>query len=838
MKEYIEFLKDKMAISRQTGFEVNPDELTPSLYPHVKDTVRWAVSGGCRAIFSSFGMQKTVTQLEILRVVLKHKGGKGLIVCPKRVVVEFLTQAEQHLHMKVTYVRTMADVMICPTDIMVTNYERVRDGEAGARIEPSYFTVTSLDEASVLRGFGTKTYQEFLPLFAEVPYRFVATATPSPNRYKELIHYAGYLGVMDTGQALTRFFQRDSTKANNLTLYPHKEKEFWLWVSTWALFLTKPSDLGYPDMGYELPELRVHEEVVSVDNSTAGADRDGQVKMFREAALGLADAAKERRDNMQEKISRVVEIINRPENKDDHFLLWHDLENERKALCDAIPGCKAVYGSQDDDEADKVIADFKDGRLKYLAAKPEMLGEGLNFQYHCHKAIMFIDYRFNDKFQAIARIYRFMQQHPVDLYLVYAESEGEIYKSFMQKWVQHRRMVAKMTDIVRENGLFGLQAEEKMMRWMFASREEKSGKLWRAINNDNVLECQKMENNSVDLIVTSIPFSNHYEYTPTYNDFGHNEDNSKFFEQMDYLTPELMRILKPGRLACIHVKDRVLFGNATGDGMPTIDPFSEMTVFHYMKHGFRYMGRITVDTDVVRENNQTYRLGYTEMCKDGSKMGIGCPEYFLLFRKLPSDTSRAYADFPVVKNKSEYSLARWQIDAHASWKSSGNSLLSYEDMKGAGIDKIRHLFRHYEREHIYNYEEHVSFAEELEAYGKLPKTFMAVDPVSKKPWIWDDVTRMRTLNTRQSQKKRQNHICPLQLDIVERLIERYSNKGELVFDPFGGIGTVPYCAVNLGRKGLSTELNYDYWKDSLSYLYEAEMEVSAPTLFDLLDDAV
>jgi DNA modification methylase len=838
MKEYIEFLKDKMAISRQTGFEVNPDELTPSLYPHVKDTVRWAVSGGCRAIFSSFGMQKTVTQLEILRVVLKHKGGKGLIVCPKRVVVEFLTQAEQHLHMKVTYVRTMADVMICPTDIMVTNYERVRDGEDGVRIEPSYFAVTSLDEASVLRGFGTKTYQEFLPLFAEVPYRFVATATPSPNRYKELIHYAGYLGVMDTGQALTRFFQRDSTKANNLTLYPHKEKEFWLWVSTWALFLTKPSDLGYPDIGYELPELRVHEEVVSVDNSTAGADRDGQVKMFREAALGLADAAKERRDNMQEKVARVVEIINRPENKDDHFLLWHDLENERKALCDAIPGCKAVYGSQDDDEADKVIADFKDGRLKYLAAKPEMLGEGLNFQYHCHKAIMFIDYRFNDKFQAIARIYRFMQQHPVDLYLVYAESEGEIYKSFMQKWAQHRQMVAKMTDIVRENGLFGLQAEEKMMRWMFASREEKSGKLWRAINNDNVLECQKMENNSVDLIVTSIPFSNHYEYTPTYNDFGHNEDNSKFFEQMDYLTPELMRILKPGRLACIHVKDRVLFGNATGDGMPTIDPFSEMTVFHYMKHGFRYMGRITVDTDVVRENNQTYRLGYTEMCKDGSKMGIGCPEYVLLFRKLPSDTSRAYADFPVVKNKSEYSLARWQIDAHASWKSSGNSLLSYEDMKGAGIDKIRHLFRHYEREHIYNYEEHVSFAEELEAYGKLPKTFMAVDPVSKKPWIWDDVTRMRTLNTRQSQKKRQNHICPLQLDIVERLIERYSNKGELVFDPFGGIGTVPYCAVNLGRKGLSTELNYDYWKDSLSYLYEAEMEVSAPTLFDLLDDAV
>lgn len=835
MKTYIEFLKDKMAISRNTGFEVKPEELTPSLYPHVKDTVRWAVQGGCRAIFSSFGMQKTVTQLEIIRIILRHEGGKGLVVCPKRVVTEFTHQAKEHLGLEVTYVRTMQEVMECPTEIMVTNYERVRDGEDGVRIEPSYFTVTSLDEASVLRGFGTKTYQEFLPLFRSVPYRFVATATPSPNRYKELIHYAGYLDVMDTGQALTRFFQRDSTKANNLTLYPHKEREFWTWVSTWALFLTRPSDLGYPDTGYELPELRVHEEVVRVDNSTAGVDRDGQVKIFREAALGLADAARERRDNMSEKVARVVEIINRPENRDDHFLLWHDLEAERVALCRAIPGCKAVYGSQPEDEADRTVQDFKEGRLKYLAAKPEMLGEGLNFQYHCHKAVMFIDYRFNDKFQAIARIYRFMQRYPVDLYLVYAESEGEIFKSFMHKWAQHNEMIRRMVEIVRGDGLFSEHATEKMMRYMFSCREVRQGKMWCAINNDNVLECQRMTANSVGLIVTSIPFSNHYEYTPTYNDFGHNEDNERFFEQMDYLTPELMRILQPGRLLCVHVKDRVLFGNATGDGMPTIDPFSEMTVFHYLRHGFRYMGRITIDTDVVRENNQTYRLGYTEMCKDGSKMGIGCPEYVLLFRKLPSDTSRAYADIPVTKDKSMYSLARWQIDAHASWKSSGNTLLTYEDMKGAGIDKIRTLFRNYEHTHVYDYEQHVAFAEELEQYGKLPRTFMAVDPVSKKPWIWDDVTRMRTLNTRQSQKKRQNHICPLQLDIVERLIERYSNKGDTVFDPFGGIQTVPYCAVRMGRFGMSTELNHDYWKDGISYLAEAEMEVTAPTLFDMME---
>ena len=834
--EYIEFLKNKMAISHDTGFEIKDEDITPTLYPHVKDTVKWAIKGGCRAIFSSFGMQKTVTQLEIIRIILKHKGGKGLIVCPKRVVVEFVSQAKKHLDLEVTYVRTMQEVKDSKTDIMITNYERVRDGEEGVRIDPNYFKVTSLDEASVLRGFGTKTYQEFLPLFSNVEYRFVATATPSPNRYKELIHYSAYLGVMDSGQALTRFFKRDSTKANKLTLYQHKEAEFWIWVATWALFLTKPSDLGYPDDGYQLPELRVHSEIVEVDNSTAGAEKDGQIKMFREAALSLQDAARERRDNMPAKIDKVLEIINRPENKDDHFLIWHDLESERVELCKRIEGCKAVYGSQDDDEADKVIEDFKEGRLKYLAAKPEMLGEGLNFQYHCHKAIMFIDYRFNDKFQAIARIYRFMQQHPVDLYLVYAESEQEIYKSFMQKWQQHKEMVGKMVAIIKEHGLFGLDAKEKLMRYMFSKREVREGKLYTAINNDNVLECKNMKDNSVDLIVTSVPFSNHYEYTSSFNDFGFNTDNDEFFKQMDYLTPELLRILRPGRLACIHVKDRVLFGNATGDGMPTIDPFSDMCVFHYLKHGFRYMGRITIDTDVVRENNQTYRLGYGEMCKDGSKMGVGCPEYVLLFRKLPSDTSKAYADTPVTKVKyGEYSLARWQIDAHADWKDSGNRLLTFDDVRNLGIDQIRRFFRNYSKEHVYNYENHIAFAEELEEHNKLPRTFMAVDPVSHKDYIWDDVVRMKTLNSRQSQKNLQMHICPLQIDIVNRLIERYSNKGDLVFDPFGGIQTVPYCAVKLGRKGLSTELNYDYWRDGLAYLREAEMEVSSPTLFDLID---
>lgn len=836
--EYLDFLKKKMAVSAENGFEVQDLELTPTLFSHVKDTVKWAIRGGQRAIFSSFGMQKTVTQLEILRLIAIHENGKCLVVCPRRVVVEFEEQAKKHLNLPVKYVRTMQEVKENERDfdVFLTNYERVRDGEDGVRIDPNYFVATSLDEASVLRQFDTKTYQTFLPRFANVKYKFVATATPSPNRYDEMVQYAGYLGVMDTNQAIQRFFKRDQTKNNNLTLYPNKVDEFWTWVSTWALFITKPSDLGYSDEGFELPKLTVIDEVVEVDNDTAGIDEYGQKRMFRDAAVGLQAAAKERRDNMPAKIARVVEIINRPENKDDHFLLWHDLEAERIALCKAIEGCKAVYGSQNDDEADRNVLDFKEGRLKYLAAKPEMLGEGLNFQHHCHKAIMFIDYRFNDKFQAVARIHRFMQKNEVTLYLVYAESEQEIHKTFMQKWARHNEMIERMAQMLRKNGLFGTDMLKKLERYMFSQREEESGLLWRSINNDNCLELPHMEDNSVGLIVTSIPFSDQYQYTSSYNDMGFNDGNDEFFKQMDFLTPHLLRVLQPGRIACIHVKDRVLSGYKGNTCFQTVVPFSDLSVLHYIKHGFKYCGRITVDTDVVQENNKSYRLGYTEMCKDGTKMSVGCPEYILIFRKEPTDTSDAYADVPVVKSKEEYSLARWQIDAHAHWSDSGDRLLSYNDIKNMDLDGIKAYYRKFAKEHIYNYEEHIAFSETLGAAGRLSKESFVLAPVSHKDYIWDlgDYRRTETLNTKQAKADKQVHICPLPLSLVNRCIERWSNKGDVVFDCFSGLATVPYCAVKLGRRGLGVELSYEYFRDGLTYLREAETDVLSPTLFDFM----
>ena len=831
--EYLEFLKSKIEIAKDSGFALDPEKINKALKPHQRDAVLWALKGGRRALFESFGLGKTAQELEFCHQAAEHMKGRALIVLPLGVKQEFTRDAVKLLgYEKPKYCRTMAEVMEAKSQIIVTNYERVRDGD----IRPDYFCATSLDEASVLRSFGSKTYQTFLDKFKNVPYKLVATATPSPNRYKELIHYAGYLEVMDTGQALTRFFQRDSTKANNLTLYPNMEDEFWLWVSSWALFITKPSDLNpeYSDEGYALPPLKVnwHELPIKYGDSI---EKDGQMKLFNEAAAGLKEAAQVKRESILQRVQKMKEIIDA--SPDDHFVLWHDLEKEREAIKKEIPQVVDIYGSQDYDLREKRVIDFSEGNTRLFATKKSLSGSGCNFQRYCHREIFLgIDYEFNDFIQAIHRCYRFLQEKPVVIDIIYMENEREIKEVLLEKWKNHNHMVEKMTDIVKKYGLSSAGIEKRLERKMGVKTVRVEGKKYTAVHDDCVEETRRMKDNSVDLIHTSIPFGNHYEYSANYNDFGHNKDTDRFFEQMDFLTPELLRVLKPGRVAAVHVKDRVLFGNATGSGMPTIEPFHALCIEHYMKHGFQYFGMITVVTDVVRENNQTYRLGWTEQCKDGSKMGVGCPEYILLFRKLPTDRSTAYADEPVKKSKEEYTRARWQIDAHGYWRSSGDRLISKEELKDLPVESLQQVYRKYSRENVYDYAEHVKLAEDLDEQGKLPAIFMVVAPGSwNQMEVWDDINRMRTLNTTQSRRRAQMHVCPLQLDIVERIIDRYSNKGDLVYDPFGGLMTVPMTAVKMGRRGYGCELNPDYFRDGVGYLQEAENEIDAPTLFDFID---
>jgi len=407
-------------------------------------------------------------------------------------------------------------------------------------------------------------------------------------------------------------------------------------------------------------------------------------------------------------------------------------------------------------------------------------------------------------------------------------------RNLQRKWAAHKELTAKMTEVIRQHGLNQDSVTKTLTRSMGVQRVEATGDGWLVANNDCVVETSAMDDDSVDLIVTSIPFANHYEYTPSYNDFGHTDDNTHFWAQMDYLTPQLLRVLRPGRIYACHVKDRILFGNVTGTGVPTVSPFHSEAIMHTRRHGFDYLGMITVVTDVVRENNQTYRLGWSEQCKDGTKMGVGSPEYILLFRTPQTDRTRSYADIPVVKDKAAYTRARWQVDAHAFWRSSGNRHLTPDELATLPPDQMSHAFTEQTLTQVYDYEAHIAAGETLDERGALPATFMSLAPGSHRADVWHDVNRMLTLNTEQSRRAQTMHVCPLQFDIVDRLITRYSNPGELVFDPFGGLFTIAVRALHLGRRGRAVELNTSYFNDGVKYLRTEERKATAPTLFDLV----
>lgn len=831
---YEEFLRAKAQLATSAGFlDVAVEDVSPVLKPHQRDAVVWAVRGGRRALFESFGLGKTLQQLEIARLILQRLGGgRGLIVCPLGVRQEFVRDARL-LGLEPRFVRSEAEAS--GDGIFLTNYETVREG----KLDPRAFEVVSLDEAAILRGFGgTKTFREFMALYeGTANYRFVATATPSPNDYIELLAYAAFLDILDVGQAKTRFFKRDSEHADELTLLPHMEHEFWMWVASWALFLQRPSDLGYSDEGYELPPIEVvWHQVPAAAPAEPRYDRDGRGELFRDASMGVQAAAAEKRESIAARVSKMREILD--DAPEENVLLWHDLEAERRAIAAAVPDAVSVWGSQDLDEREQAIIDFSDGRIRYLSTKPVIAGSGCNFQRHCRRAIFTgIGFKFADFIQAIHRIQRFQQTRPVRIDLIYTEAEAEIRKRLEEKWANHERLVARMTEIIREHGLSHSAIDGGLQRSLGVDRQEYSAERCRAVLNDSVVETRSMESGSVGLIVTSIPFSTQYEYSPSYNDFGHNADNGAFWAQMDFLTPELVRVLQPGRLAAIHVKDRIVPGGLNGLGFRTLHPFHAEAIAHYTGHGLAFLGMVTVVTDVVRENNQTYRLGYSEQCKDGSPMGVGVPEYILLLRKPPSDPSTGYADEPIVKDKSEYSLGRWQVDAHGFWRSDGDRHLAPEDLAGLTHPQMFQLFRAHNLEHVYDYEDHVTLGEHLREEGKLPVDFMLLQPPSWHPDVWTDVARMRTLNMIQARKGKEQHLCPLQFDVVDRLVVRYSNPGDTIFDPFAGIMTVPYCAAKLERFGIGVELNPVYWRDGVSHLEAIERQQSMPTLFDLLEDS-
>ncbi len=898
---YEQLLQSKIKVAKRGGIEMIEDEfaamLHPSTMPHQRDIIRWCINMGQTLVAADAGLGKSHMAIETFRILHSRFGGKFLIVTELGAAETFVHPDPEvgegaRLGVHLEYVTDQYQALY-ETDgcfIVVTNYERVRMGE----FDFGEFTGVWLDEGNYIKNMASETTEQLGKQLAKVKWKFIATATPSPNETLELINYAHVLGVCDRGQILTAFFKRNSTKAGELTLKQdeyimldqHKDN-FWFWVYSWATFVTKPSDLGYDDHGYDLPELQVYWHEVKLGKALEGKiDRDGQKEMFVDSAASLPDAAKIKRESIDVRLEKVLDLVcGDDSNPEDHWIIWHHQEKERELLNISFnnhPSYGDLFGKQNWPVREQRIVDFSKGQLQILATKPEISGVGCNFQKHCHKAVfMGINHSFDDFYQALKRIYRFGQTMPVEIHLIYVPEEYNVVQNIMEKWRMHDEQRAKMREIVLQYGLNQGNALEDRKRSFKVDRVEVTGKDWTLVNNDCVHEFGELEADSVDMILTSIPFGNHYEYTDKYNDFGHNTTNDEFFKQMDYLLKEALRVLKPGRIAAFHTKNRIHYGSVTGLGFSILHRFTHKACDCFERNGFHCMGSHFVPTDVVAENNQTYRLTFGEMQKDATKMGAGIPEEIWIYRKAPTSNSNAYADVPVTHNmarcsfcghedvqkkflksggflancpsckqflndgelllpEEEYSLARWQVDADGFWRSSGNRYLHEHEIKTWGIDRLQAWWKKFNSEEIYDYDKHVEFLEMLDKKtegkkSKLSRSFTTLPLRSNTPHVWNDVNRMHGLNMEQSRRKQQNHICPMPFDQVDRLIELYSNPGDLIADPFGGLGTTGVRALKKKRRAFLTELNDTYAKCAVGYLRETEYKNSIPTLFDLLE---
>jgi len=366
---YQDFLASKAVVASSYGVEIDTAAIHPLVKLHQREMIAWLCRMGRAACFASFGLGKTIIQLETVRLMRAAAGGMGLIVAPLGVRGEFMRDA-QKLGLALRFVRSAAECTD-PDGLYITNYESVRD----AKLDPRAFTVTSLDEAAVLRGFGaTKTFREFMRLFEGVRYKFIATATPAPNEFIELLAYSAYLEVMEVSEAKTRFFKRDSQRADKLTLHAHKRKEFWLWVSSWALFVQRPSDIGGDDTGYSLPPLNIHWHELPADHQSAGQDETGQMKLLADQAISLQETAREKRESLPQRMEKVREILRGCD--DPQAVLWCDLNAEQKGLelaCQAEGwSFSSLTGTDPIEEREQRMDAWRNREKRAFISKPQM----------------------------------------------------------------------------------------------------------------------------------------------------------------------------------------------------------------------------------------------------------------------------------------------------------------------------------------------------------------------------------------------------------------------------------------------------------------------------------
>lgn len=443
LDEYRQFLAQKRVTASKAGF-APAAPLHDRLFGFQRDIVSWALEQGKAAIFADTGLGKTAMQLEWARHVAAHTRGRVLILAPLAVAHQTIAEAAL-MGLDVAYVKSQGDADADDAhQVFITNYDRI-----DSFIGDAWHGVV-LDESSILKAYTGKTKQALLATFARTPFRLACTATPAPNDYIELGNHAEFLGVMPSNEMLMRWFINDTMKAGGYRLKGHAEGAFWAWVASWAACVSKPSDLGHSDAGYDLPPLDVRQHHVAADVQRLMETTGSFIAAAGVSATGLW---KDKAETAPARVARTLQLV--AAEPDEAWLLWVSTDAEADLLRAQLPAALTVEvrGSVRPEAKEAKLNAFTTGAARYLITKPRIAGFGMNWQHCARMVFVGITYSFEYLYQALRRCYRFGQQRPVQAHLIVAETEANVIATVQAKQAAHRAMQAKMTAAMRETGL-------------------------------------------------------------------------------------------------------------------------------------------------------------------------------------------------------------------------------------------------------------------------------------------------------------------------------------------------------------------------------------------------
>lgn len=735
LQEYNAFLEQKKQTRIESGFEIMESNLNNKLFPFQKYCVKRALASGKFALFEDCGLGKTLQQLEWAQKVIEHINMPALIIAPLAVVAQTIKEGNKFGY-AVTEVADNNDNKFTPPNngIFITNYDNIDN------VDTKAFGAVVLDESSILKNFQGKTKQKIIDDFKHTPYKLACTATPSPNDTTEICNHAEFLDVMNRNEMLAMYFVHDGGSTSDWRLKGHAAQAFWDFVSTWAVMLNKPSDIGFEDSGYKLPPLELIEEIVETPKRDNGM-------LFNDMAVNATDFHKELRETYEIRLNKVVEIVNAHPN--ENFIIWIGHDQEGKYLRSLLPDAIEVKGSDNKQYKKEKLLGFGNGDFRILITKLKIAQFGLNYQ-NCHNQIYAsLDFSFEATYQGIRRSYRFGQTESVNIYLVTTDTMQNVKGSFEKKQKAFKDMQNAMTEATNRN-----IKQQTSLKKMETTNQYKTDKCDIRLG-DCVQLIQSIPDESIGFSIFSPPFAELYTYSDKLEDMGNSKDYNEFFKAFKFLVKELYRVMWSGRNVAVHCMDLPI--QKGKEGYIGLRDFSGMILKAFEEVGFVYHSRVTIWKNPVTEMQRTKALGllHKQVKKDASMSRVGIPDYLMIFRKDGEHNHPVHCDI---------SVDTWQKYASP---------------------------------------------------------------------VWMDIDYGNTLNAQSGRESAdEKHICPLQLDTIERSIILWSNEGDTVLTPFMGIGSEVYEAIKLKRFGIGFELKDSYFAEAVKNCKTMESTISQKSLFD------